>query len=198
MIGALRSVVLLLLCLPFLGATLGAQTQTTTAATSVREADVGPGEIVQDGSGREVSCGVGGNVRVSYRGKLRPHASKPGIQVCDEIVGAHVRSGGTKNLGVKGTMSVQVDATGATVTSSGTGQGTPPSTDGASIKVVGDGVTVNANGTNTSINCSNGAQGTTINTGAGSSGSISCPGTGYNGSMNIGAGSGSWSLNPRR
>lgn len=171
-----------------------AQTGTKADATqppAAHTSTVPQNTRVVDADGREVNVGPGGGATVKHEGKLKNHPTEQGVKVCDKIVEVEVRSGGCTSLGLKGTMTCTVDRSGTTVTSEGTGQGNPPSTDGATVNVNGDNVTVNANGTNTTVNQNSGAQNTTVNTGSGSSGSVTYPGgQGYSGSVNFGAGSG--------
>jgi hypothetical protein len=153
-----------------------AMPQASAVAQTARDANtastqVPAGTTVRDSDGREVNVGQDGRATVKHEGKLKNHPTEPGVKVCDKIVGVSVGTGGCKNLTVKGTMTVDIDKRGVTVTSNG-GAGNPPSTDGAVINVTGDDVTVNANGTNTTVNQQSGSSGTTVNAGPGSSGSI--------------------------
>jgi hypothetical protein len=186
------------LSLALLAVAAAAQTTDSKQSPPVASSTVGQNTRVVDASGREVNVGPGGGATVRHEGKLKNHATEPGVKVCDKIVEVAVRSGGCTSLGVKGTMTCTIDRSGTTVTSEGTGQGNPPSTDGATVNVNGDNVTVNANGTNTTVNQNSGAQNTTVNAGSGSSGTVTYPGgQGYSGSVNVGAGAGGWSVQPR-
>lgn len=168
--------------------------QTPVTATST----VPQNTRVVDASGREVNVGPGGGATVAHEGKLKNHPTEPGVKVCEKIVGVSVRSGGCTSIDLKGSMTCTVDRSGTTVTSAGTGQGTPPSTDGATVNVNGDNVTVNANGTNTTVNQNSGAQNTTVNASAGSSGTITYPAAaGFSGSASIAPGAGGWTMRSR-
>lgn len=169
--------------------------QTTAQAPVAQSSQVPPNTTVRDANGKEINVGPGGKATLKHNGKLKNHPTEPGIKICDEILEVTVRSGGCESITLKGKMGCTIERSSTTVTSNG-GAGTPPSTDGADITVTGDNVTVNANGTNTNITTTSSAQGTTINTGSGSSGNVTYPGSGYSGSINVGAGSGGWTMGP--
>ena len=198
MVSRLSAALSFLFALLPLSLSLAAQApnaSTHDAATSTTQ--VSGGTTVRDNEGREVNVGAGGHAQVQHEGKLKNHPTEPGIKICDKIVGVKVGAGGTQNLTVKGTMSVDVNRQGVTVTSNG-GAGTPASTDGATIDVNASNTTVNANGTNTTINQANGVNNTTVNANNGSSGTVTYSAAGgYQGSVNIQAGAGAWQMTPR-
>lgn len=174
-----------------------AQGPSSDAKPASHTSTVPSGTTVRDADGREINVGAGGGCTVTYEGRLRNHPQQPGVKICDKIKGCAVRSGGCHTLTIKGKLKADIDRSSTTVTSSGTGQGNPPSTEGADINVNGDNITVNANGTNTNVNTGSGAQGTTVNTGPGSSGSVNYSGgSGSSTTVNYGAGSGSWTSGP--
>lgn len=193
----LVSVLLFLFALPAFSLDAHAQTPANTVATTPASSQVGAGTTVRDSEGREVNVGPEGRVNVQHEGKLKNHPTEPNVKVCDKITGVTVGAGGCKTLTVKGKMDVEITRRGVTVTSNG-GAGNPPTTEGATINVDASDVTVNANGTGTTVNQQQGAQNTTVNANTGSSGTITYPqGSGYQGSVNFQAGAGNWSMRGR-